>query len=104
MQELPQLDRQIARPLADRGLVVIAVGIDDEPDSVVEFERTNDYKFLFTTDPQSAIFQKFTKQNPIPQTYLVKPDGSIALHLVGYEPNDLQLLKRKAEELLPPAK
>ncbi|MBS0267099.1 MAG: TlpA family protein disulfide reductase [Planctomycetes bacterium] len=104
MQELPQLDRKIARPLADRGLVVIAIGIDQRPSDVADFERTNDYRFLFATDPESTIFQQFTRQESIPQTFLIKPDGTIGLHLVGYEPNDLQTLKRKVEELLPSAK
>jgi peroxiredoxin len=104
MMELPELDRKIARPFANRGLVVIAVGVDRSANDVAEFKKSNDYSFLVATDPKSKVFSEFTSQESIPQTFLIKPDGSIAMHLVGYEPNDLQELKRQVEKLLPASK
>ena len=104
MVELPDLDRRIARPLADRGLVVVVIGIDESPDHVVKFQKAHNYSFVFVADPKSEIFSKFTSEQAIPQTYLINPDGTIARHLVGYEPNELQELKSQVEKLLPAVK
>jgi hypothetical protein len=104
MMELPELDRYIARPYASRGLVVILVGIDESPEDVAEFKKSNDYSLLVATDPKSEIFSRFTREQPIPQTFLIKPDGSVAMHLVGFEPSELQRLKRSVERMLPAAK
>jgi thiol-disulfide isomerase/thioredoxin len=104
MMELPELDRYIAKPLAERGLVVILVGVDEKPEAVVEFKKENDYSFLVATDPKSEIISRFTSQQAIPQTFLIRPDGTIGMHLVGYDPNELRRLKRQVENLLPAAR
>lgn len=104
MLELPDLDRRIARPFADRGLIVLIIGIDESPDHVVKFQKAHNYSFVVATDPKSEMMSKFTKDDGIPQTFLIKPDGTIAMHLVGYEPNELQQLKAQVEKLLPAKK
>jgi peroxiredoxin len=104
MMELPELDRKIARPFADRGLVVIIIGLDQVPDDVAAFKKKTDYSFVIATDPRSEIFSKFTTQESIPQTFLIKPDGTIAMHLTGYEPSELQQLKVQVDKLLSPVK
>ncbi len=104
LMELPELDRKIARPFADRGLVVLIIGIDQVPDDVADFKEKSSYSFVVATDPKSEIFSKFTTVESIPQTFLIKPDGTIAMHLKGYEPSELQELKTQVQKLLPAVK
>jgi peroxiredoxin len=104
LTELPELDRKIARPFADRGLVVLIIGLDQVSDDVADFKEKTDYSFVVATDPKSAIFSKFTTEESIPQTFLIKPDGTIAMHLKGYEPSELQELKVQVQKLLPAAR
>lgn len=104
MEELPELDRKIASAYADRGLVVIAVGIDQKPEHVAKFEMSTKHSCLIVSDPSAEILTKFTSDDVIPQTYLIKPDGTIGMHLVGYAPGELDQLKSQVEKLLPASK
>ena len=100
LAELPELDRKIAKPFAKQGLVVVAVGLDDNPKIVQRFQRENDYSFWITADPTGQIVSRFTQDEGIPQTFLIRPDGTIAMHLTGYDPADLLALRREVEKLL----
>ncbi len=104
MIELPELDKKVASAFADRGLVVVAIGIDQKSEDVEEFEKSAKHSFLIAADPKTEIYAKFqnmTGEDAIPQTFLIKPDGTIEMHLVGYNPSVIDDLKTKAEKLLP---
>jgi peroxiredoxin len=93
MEELPELDRQVARAFADKEVVVVAIGIGHSRDEVAKFQRQNNQSpMLFVPDPNQAIFSKFTDEGSIPRTVLIKRDGTIGTQMVGFSPHEMGTL------------
>jgi peroxiredoxin len=105
MMELPELDSKLAKPLKDQGLVVIAFGIGETPQKMAELRRSTRCTYLVVPDSNSEIFEKFAgSEGAIPQSYLIRPDGTVDRHLVGYSPQELASLKKRVQELLKESK
>jgi peroxiredoxin len=101
MYALPELDRKIARPFQNRGVVVIAVGLGhsrDDLEQLQQQEKFRDSAIVFVPDPRQSIFAKFTEETTIPRTVLIKPDGTIGKLAVGYSPDELASMASLAEK------
>jgi len=93
MEELPELDRQVARAFAGKEVVVVAIGIGHSRDEVAKFQgRNNQSPMLFVPDPNQAIFSKYTDVGSIPRTVMIKRDGTIGTQMVGYAPHEMAVL------------
>jgi thiol-disulfide isomerase/thioredoxin len=99
---LPELDA-LRRELHAAGhgarFEVLAVNVDADAEDARRFLRTRPVAYPVLSDPQGAIPEAW--QLPaMPTSYLVAPDGRIALVHQGYNPGDAQALKAEVLALL----
>jgi len=94
MQELPELDRQVAREFTDQELTVLVIGVGESKDTVAELQQSKHFAFVMAPDADNAISTNYNV-SAIPCTYLIDAEGKIAQQIVGYSPPELGKLKTK---------
>lgn len=77
VSELPAMERLYTR-LKDRGLVIIGVGVDDQPESLVEFQRKFGLTFPLLVDESGEVKTRY-KLSGVPETFIVDREGKLAL-------------------------
>jgi cytochrome c biogenesis protein CcmG, thiol:disulfide interchange protein DsbE len=82
-REMPALE-ELHRELADRGLRMIAVSIDDRGSvtAVEEFIREHDLTLTVLHDPGADVARRFATRG-VPETFLIGADGVIEHHWIG---------------------
>ena len=91
---------QINRKYANRGLVVIAVGLDENRDDLMAFlERTRPASFVVAHNIKGDIATRYDVQ-VMPSTYLIGRDGKIELRHLGFDTRDKEKLQRIIERSL----
>ncbi|MCL7422896.1 MAG: TlpA family protein disulfide reductase [Methylobacter sp.] len=98
MEEIPHLI-DLYRNYHDRGLEIIAVAMYyDPPNHVVTFTKDNALPYDVALDLQAEHARAFGDVRLTPTTFLITPDGSIALQKIGaFDPDDM---KTRIETLL----
>ena len=83
-RQMPYLN-EFSRTMADRGLVVLGITVDDTVDQLREFLTSADvnYEMLLGTD-QDDLKREYDVLGGIPVTWLIRPDGTVQSKAVGY--------------------
>lgn len=98
IEEVPHLI-ELYRDYHERGLEIIAVAMYyDPPNHVVEMTRAKQINYKVALDLQAEHAKAFGDVRLTPTTFLIKPDGTIALHKIGVF--DLADMKKRIESLL----
>ena len=97
---LPHLDA-LARRYAADGLVVVAIGIDKDPDQADRFlaGRVPRPAMVMLRDPGGRLLARFGASG-MPALYLLDPSGRVRLVEVGYDPDRLEQVEAEVERLL----
>jgi peroxiredoxin len=83
MKEIPHLV-ELYRQYHDKGLEIIAVAMAyDPPNHVLEFTKTEQLPYHVALDMQAENAHAFGDVSLTPTTFLIAPDGQIALQKTG---------------------
>lgn len=100
IKEIPHLI-ELYREYHERGLEIIAVAMYyDPPNHVVEMTRAKQLPYKVALDLQAEHAKAFGDVRLTPTTFLIKPDGMIALHKIGEF--DLADMKKRIDSYLVP--
>ncbi len=99
-EELPSLDR-LARSFGPKGLVVLALSVDDEPDSVVpQFFKENGYTNLMPFYDDEGEASRVLNARGIPTSALVNRQGEMVAKAVGPVDFDSPSVRLQIQQLL----
>ena len=91
---------QLAQKYGDRGLVVIAVGLDENPDDLMSFlNQVEPASFFIAHNRKGDIAVSYDVQ-VMPSTYLIGRDGRIKLRHLGFDSRDKEKLEKIIERHL----
>ncbi len=91
---------QLNQQYSGRGLVVIAVGLDENRDDLMSFlEHTQPANFIVAHNGKGDIATRYDVQ-VMPSTYLIGRDGKIMLRHLGFDSRDEEKLKQIIERSL----
>lgn len=96
-EELPLLD-DLATRLAKTGLTVVAVSIDEDRNSALEFLRSRTQWTLRLAHDPTGQLPKALQPSKMPSTYVVDRGGLISKVLDGFDRAELQRLERELAE------
>lgn len=77
VSELPAMERLYTR-LKDRGLVILGVGVDDQPESLAEFQRKFGLTFPLVVDRTGEVKSRY-KLSGVPESFIVDREGKLVL-------------------------
>jgi thiol-disulfide isomerase/thioredoxin len=97
---LPRLDA-LARRLASDGLVVVAIGIDQDPATADRYlaDRVPDPAMTMVRDPGGRWLARFGARG-MPALYVLDREGVVRLVEVGYDPDRLEHVEAEVRKLL----
>lgn len=99
LQEIPHLI-SLYQQFHLQGLEIIAVTMAyNPPKLVVEMAKARQIPYHVALDLRSDIAKAFGDVTLIPQTFLISPDGKIALNQLGLF--DKEIIKKRIENFLP---
>ena len=81
IEEIPSLN-QLQDHYADKGLEVVAVSVDEDPDAYHNFLTQNKVTFLTLRDPGRRISLEYGTYK-LPETYIIGPDGRLLNKIIG---------------------
>ena len=91
---------QLKQKYASRGLVVIAVGLDENPQDLMAFlERAEPASFVVAHNGNGDIASRYDVQ-VMPSTYLIGRDGKIKLRHLGFDTRDQEKIQKLIESSL----
>ncbi len=97
--EIPSLER-LHRRLGPKGLVILAVSVDEDPIVYENFLRTNNITFATVRDPEKRISNQYGTFM-YPETYVIDRQGRLVRKIIGAlewdEPDTLDFLNRVLE-------
>ncbi len=98
--EIPSLER-LHRRLGPKGLVILAVSVDEDPIVYENFLRTNNITFATVRDPEKRISNQYGTFM-YPETYVIDRQGRLVRKIIGAlewdEPDTLDFLNRVLEQ------
>lgn len=98
IREIPHLV-ELHERYHSRGLSIIAVAMSyDPPDQVIEFNRIHDLPYRIALDSDGEVAAAFNDVMLTPTTFLIAPDGRIAIHRIGLF--DTDVMKTRIESML----
>jgi hypothetical protein len=95
---MPDIER-VAKKFADRGLVLYAVNVGEDAETITEFLKSRELDVPVAMDLDNTISQQYHASG-IPQTVLIGKDGKVQVVHVGFSPNLADELSKQIEELL----
>ncbi|MFM1846830.1 MAG: hypothetical protein RL417_304, partial [Pseudomonadota bacterium] len=75
--ELPAMERLYSR-LKDRGFVILGVGVDDQPESLGEFQRKYGLTFPLVVDAAGEVKSRY-KLNGVPESFVIDRAGKLVM-------------------------
>jgi thiol-disulfide isomerase/thioredoxin len=101
---LPALD-DIARRLAERGIVVLAVNVDRDRTKADAWlaERLADRHVTLAHDPDGTLLARCGASG-MPAVYVVDRDGVVRFAEAGYAPDRVAAIERAVEDVLGPSR
>ena len=91
---------QLKQKYSNRGLVVIAVGLDENPKDLMAFlERADPTSFVVAHNGKGDIASRYDVQ-VMPSSYLIGRDGKIKLRHLGFDTRDQEKLQQIIEKSL----
>lgn len=99
--ELPHLDRMY-RAHKDKGLVVLAISMDDPATAmqVGPYVHESGYAFTVLLDPNGEASSLYNTHKSAPYTVIIGRDGKIAYEALGFEPAAAKPLEERLVKLL----
>ncbi len=97
-EELKRVQSDLIDRFADREFVFLPISRGEEHATVAAFRRQNGYTFAMGLDPERAIYDRYAS-NYIPRNFLIDSNGVVVSAVVGYEPDEFDLLVAKIDEL-----
>jgi len=97
LRAMPDLE-EVHREFAERGVVVVALNLGEDPERARSFIKRQGYTFRVVADQDRAIAERFGVR-AIPTLVVVGTDGRIAWTRVGYEPNEARELRALLDQL-----
>lgn len=88
--ELPHLAEAYKKLKDDDRVVVVSVGREHTKEELTKFKEETKLDLPFAPDPERKMYSKFATKW-IPRTYVIAPDGTIALQETGF---DLEKFKK----------
>ncbi|MBF0517504.1 MAG: TlpA family protein disulfide reductase [Nitrospirae bacterium] len=82
IEELPSMNKLYLK-YKQKGLEVVAVGLDNSPAKVKKFVAKNPFNFTIVTDPDKHVAKKLYKVSAQPTTYLINTEGKIVQKYFG---------------------
>jgi thiol-disulfide isomerase/thioredoxin len=83
VEGLPHLQRVAQR---ENGPIVLAINVQETPDVIGQFLQRNDLQLTTLLDADGAVSELYGVTG-IPQTVVIRPDGTVQKVLVGFGPN-----------------
>ncbi len=97
--EIPSLER-LHRRLGSKGLVILAISVDEDPVEYGNFLRSNNITFATVRDPEKRISNQYGTFM-YPETYVIDRQGRLVRKIIGPlewdEPDTLDFLNRVLE-------
>ena len=84
-------------PVAD--FAILAVGLDEDVADARAFLREHPVKYVALQDPKGDVAQAFGLKG-MPSSYLIDRQGIVRYAHAGFEPTDIDALKREIAELV----
>ncbi|OFV97511.1 MAG: hypothetical protein A3F68_11540 [Acidobacteria bacterium RIFCSPLOWO2_12_FULL_54_10] len=81
IEEMPSLNR-LSELYAERGVEVVAVSVDEDPDAYREFLRTNEIAFRTLRDPSRRTSELYGTYK-LPESYIISKDGLLLNKIIG---------------------
>lgn len=97
-EELPELAR-LQNKYRERGLSILAISVDNEPENVKSFLKKYDIKLLGLWDRDKKTAEAYAVE-AMPSSYLVDRDGIVRAIYRGYDPKEFKRLEAEVETLL----
>lgn len=97
-EELPELDR-LQNKFRKRGLSILAISVDNEPENVKAFLKKYDIKLLGLWDRNKKTAEVYAVE-AMPSSYLVDRNGIVRAIYRGYDPKEFKRLETEIEALL----
>ncbi len=97
-EELPRLSA-LQEKLRQRGLVVLAISVDNERENISDFLLQNAVKLQTFWDRDKRISKLYDPQT-MPSTYIVDRNGILRFTHNGYSPSELQRIEAELNRLL----
>jgi peroxiredoxin len=97
-QSLPLYDK-LRSDLAAVDFVVLAIGLDEDVADAKAFLSEHPVKYTTLQDPQGDVAKAFDLKG-MPSSYLIDRDGTVRARHVGFEPKDIDVLKKEIAGLL----
>ena len=83
LYELPHLQQLWDEHGNNNGFVMLVIGLEETPETVVKFKAKHGFTLPMTVDLDRTAFEKFATEG-IPRTYLISHDGKILYQSVGF--------------------
>jgi len=77
VSELPAMERLYTR-LKSRGLVIVGVGVDDQPEALTEFQRRFGLTFPLVVDQTGEVKSRY-KLSGVPESFIVDKEGKLVM-------------------------
>lgn len=97
-EELPELAR-LQSKYRERGLSILAISVDNEPENVKTFLKKYDIKLLGLWDRDKKTAEAYAVE-AMPSSYLVDRNGIVRAIYRGYDPKEFKRLEAEVEALL----
>lgn len=91
IKEIPHL-KALHRDYVDSGVKIIAVAMYyDRPDNVIAMTKDKQLPYNIALDPMAEASKAFGNVRLTPTSFLIAPDGSIAMHKLGeFDESDMR--------------
>lgn len=105
LEELPYLDK-MGQTYKDKGLVVIAISVDDSKtvNKVKSLIKSRRYQFLVLLDTAQEVQNLYQVKDVMPTDYLIDARGNIRKTHAGYKAGDEVTFEKEVVSLLSEAK
>jgi len=97
-QSLPLYDK-LRSDLAAADFVVLAIGLDEDVADAKAFLAEHPVKYTTLQNPQGDVAKAFDLKG-MPSSYLIDRDGIVRARHVGFEPKDIDVLKKEIAGLV----
>jgi cytochrome c biogenesis protein CcmG/thiol:disulfide interchange protein DsbE len=97
-EELPELQRLQDKD-GDRGLVVLALSVDNEEDNIRQFLKKYEIKLLALWDREKKVAEAYDVDG-MPSSFIIDRRGTLRSRHRGYRAEELRDIERQIGELL----
>lgn len=81
IEEMPSLNR-LAERYAGKGLEIVAISVDEDPDAYRDFLAKNQIQFLTLRDPSRRISEHYGTFK-LPESYIISREGRLLNKIIG---------------------